>query len=253
MKKRRLLLIGCLIICLLLAGCGGTEVKDLPELRKLSWEGTELTVTVGTNKSTGCEWKASFEDDSVIGYSVNRKFHLMTNKDGQAVGYSEIGFKGKSGGQTTITLTTPCGWDGTGEGYTYVVTVMVGEDGTIQSAEGENLAAESKKQTEGDLYADTYTCIGLCLDGQYLSNDDCASWTTTLDADGGGSLDWGKDNRGPISEWSVEDGKLTIKAGVSVIDGSIADGVMLLNFGDGLIMAFAGRDADPDKLDIISS
>lgn len=40
---------------------------------------------------------------------------------------------------------------------------------------------------------------------------------------------------------------------ISVIDGSIADGVMLLNFGDGLIMTFARRDADPDKLDIISS
>lgn len=107
-----------MIICLLLAGCGGPGLKDLPELRTLSWEGTELTVTVGTNKSSGCEWKASFEDDAIIGYSVNRKFHPMTNKDGQAVGYSEIGFEGKSGGTTTITLTTPCDWDGSGAGYT---------------------------------------------------------------------------------------------------------------------------------------
>lgn len=125
------------------------------------------------------------------------------------------------------------------------------EDGTIQSAEGENLAAEDKNPTEGELYADTYTCIGLYLDGQYLSNDDYASWTTTLDADGGGSLDWGKDNRGPISEWSVEDGKLMIKAGVSNIEGSITDGVMVLDLGDGFMLALIGQNADPDTLSII--
>lgn len=155
MKKRSIILGACLIICLLLAGCGGPKAKDLPELRELSWEGTELTVKVGTNKSTGCEWKASFEDDAIIGYSVNRKFHPMTNKDGQAVGYSEIGFEGKSGGTTTITLTTPCDWYGSGTGYTYVVTVTVGEEGTIQSAEGKNLAAEDKKQLATTKFSDT--------------------------------------------------------------------------------------------------
>lgn len=145
MKKTSILLALCLVICLLLTGCTGPKAKNLAELRSLSWEGKELTVTVGTNKSTGCEWKASFEDDSVIGYSINRKFNVVSSKDGQMVGYSEIGFEGKSAGTTAITLTTPCDWDGSGEGYTYIVTVTVNDDGTIASAtDGNNTANQSE-------------------------------------------------------------------------------------------------------------
>ena len=248
-----LFIVACIGTILLFSGCGGPKEKDLLAMRKLSWEGTELTVTLGTNKSTGCEWKASLEDDSIIDASANRTFHLVSGKEGQAVGYSDIGFEGKRGGTATIMLTTPCGWDGTGDGYAYIVTVAVNEDGTIQSAEGKTCSAKELPQASRESYAGLYSCIGLYRDGQYLADEKFSSWSITLDADGGGVLDWGEDNRGPISEWSVQDGKLVIRAGVSVINGTIADDVMLLDLDDGLTLAWAGPDVDPEATDIDSS
>jgi hypothetical protein len=139
--KTALLALAALVLSLLLTACGGKSpsAADLKSYRDLSWEGKELTVKLGTNKSTGCEWKNEFGDDSIIGYSINRKFTL-SNKgavNGQAVGTLSAGFEGKSKGTTTITFTTPCDWEGNAPGYTYVVTVEVAEDGTIISATGE--------------------------------------------------------------------------------------------------------------------
>ena len=142
MKKKALILSVLLVLTLLFASCGGggkTSAADLKDYRELSWEGTELTVKLGTNKSTGCEWKNAFGDDSIIDYSINRKFTLSDKgaMKGQTVGILSAGFKGKSAGTTTITFTTPCDWDGNQPGYTYVVTVEVAADGTIVSAVGE--------------------------------------------------------------------------------------------------------------------
>ncbi|MCR5371395.1 MAG: hypothetical protein K6E83_11885 [Clostridium sp.] len=129
------------ILCLFLAACGGSGPKpeELKTFRELSWKGTELTVQLGTNKSTGCEWDNEFGDDSIIDYSINRKFTLSDKgaAKGQAVGILSAGYEGKSAGTTTITFTTPCDWDGNQPGYTYVVTVEVAEDGSIVSATGE--------------------------------------------------------------------------------------------------------------------
>ena len=142
MKKKALILSVLLVLTLLFASCGGggkTSAADLKDYRELSWEGTELTVKLGTNKSTGCEWKNAFGDDSIIDYSVNRSFKLSGDAAlrSQAAGILSAGFKGKSAGTTTITFTTPCDWDGNQPGYTYVVTVEVAADGTIVSAVGE--------------------------------------------------------------------------------------------------------------------
>ncbi|MBQ6165369.1 MAG: hypothetical protein IJK23_12915 [Clostridia bacterium] len=132
-----------LTLTLFLTSCGGgakkPSAKDLPTYRELSWEGTELTVKLGTNKSTGCEWTNKFGDDKIIDYSLNRKFTLSSDAAlrSQAAGILSAGFQGKSAGTTTITFTTPCDWDGNTPGYTYVVTVEVAADGTILSATGE--------------------------------------------------------------------------------------------------------------------
>ena len=145
-------LLACTLAVCGLAGCGTSDksgsgsdnatasgVAALKDTRDISWEGDELTVTVGTNKSTGCEWTAKFEDDKIIGYSINRKFKLSDDglKKGEAVGTSAIGFQGKSAGTTKIYLTTPKDWEGNEPGYEYTVTVTVGDDGTIQDATGE--------------------------------------------------------------------------------------------------------------------
>ena len=135
-----LIAMASIILCLFLTACGkGMSVDELKTYRELSWEGTELTVKLGSNKSTGCEWKNAFGDDSIIDYSINRKFTLSDNAAlrSQAAGILSAGFKGKSEGTTTITFTTPCDWDGNEPGYTYVVTVEVAADGTIVSAAGE--------------------------------------------------------------------------------------------------------------------
>ncbi len=140
-RKTTLIVTAALFFSLLLAACGGKSpsATDLKSYRDLSWEGTELTVKLGTNKSTGCEWKNEFGDDSVIGYSINRKFTLSGKgaANGQAIGTLSAGFEGKSKGTTTITFTTPCDWEGNTPGYTYIVTVEVAADGTIISAAGE--------------------------------------------------------------------------------------------------------------------
>lgn len=135
MKKSIALLLAVLVmfgLCLSLTACGE---EDLSTLREVSWEGKELTIKLGENQSSGCKWKTDPQDDKVIDYSINRKFTLQDFAK-EAVGTLSAGFEGKSAGTTTIVCTTPCGWDGTGEGYTYTVTVTVNEDGTIASAEG---------------------------------------------------------------------------------------------------------------------
>ena len=131
-----------IVLCLFLTSCGGgskPSVEDLKTYRELSWEGTELTVKLGTNKTSGCEWKNEFGDDSVIDYSINRKFTLSDKAavKGLTAGILSAGFEGKSQGTTTITFTTPVDWDGNAPGYTYVVTVEVAADGTIVNATGQ--------------------------------------------------------------------------------------------------------------------
>ena len=72
---------------------GGGDKTDFEHLRDVSWDGTELTIKLGENQSTGCTWTTKPEDDSVIDYSTNRVFHLSATK-GEAVGTLEAGFKG---------------------------------------------------------------------------------------------------------------------------------------------------------------
>ncbi len=141
MKKTVSIFLALIVLGLVLASCGGggkPSVDELKTLRELSWEGTELTVKLGENKSTGCEWKNEFGDDSRIDYSINRKFTLSqkATMQGLSAGTLSAGFEGKSAGTTTITFTTPCDWDGNAPGYTYIVTVEVAADGSIVSAEG---------------------------------------------------------------------------------------------------------------------
>ena len=144
MKKCTLAISVLLLLTLLLTSCGGggnkkPSVEELKVYRELSWEGTELTVKLGENKTSGCNWSNEFGDDSIIDYSINRKFTLSDKAamKGLSAGILSAGFEGKSAGTTTITFTTPVDWDGNTPGYTYVVTVEVAADGTIVSATGQ--------------------------------------------------------------------------------------------------------------------
>ena len=123
---------------MLLAGCA-KDNTDYENLRELSWEGKELTISLGENKTTECNWTTKSQDDKVIDYSINRVFHLSDKgaKEGQAYGRLDAGFEGKGEGTTTIVCTTPVDWEGNAPGYTYTVTVTVDADGNIVSATGE--------------------------------------------------------------------------------------------------------------------
>ncbi len=144
MKKCTLAISVLLLLTLLLTSCGGggnkkPSVEELKVYRELSWEGTELTVKLGENKTSGCNWSNEFGDDSIIDYSINRKFSLSDKAamKGLSAGILSAGFEGKKAGTTTITFTTPVDWDGNTPGYTYVVTVEVAADGTIVNATGQ--------------------------------------------------------------------------------------------------------------------
>ena len=152
--KKILFAVLILMLCtsaVLMTACGGGGGKtDYENLREVSWDGTELTIKLGENKSTGCEWTTKPEDDSVIDYSTNRVFHMAGDglSKGEAIGTLEAGFKGKGAGTSRIICTTPVSWDGKGAGLTYIVTVTVNEDGTIESAEGEE--SDTPPETEAE-------------------------------------------------------------------------------------------------------
>lgn len=91
MKKLIATILAIVFLLTLFSGCGLGSVRDV---RKVSFEDTELTVTLGTNKSTGYEW--SFEIiGGCIRQSINKSFKI-TGRGREATGEVNIGFEGRS-------------------------------------------------------------------------------------------------------------------------------------------------------------
>lgn len=134
--KRLLAILLTVFLCLALTACGGLKDDEIKAMRNVSYERTELTVTLSTNKSTGYVWDFEIFGDC-IKQSINKSFKV-TGSQGNATGEASIGFEGLSEGEAVILFTTPNGWDGAGEGDAYTVNVSVNADGTIKSASGEN-------------------------------------------------------------------------------------------------------------------
>ena len=97
-------------------------------------------------------------------------------------------------------------------------------------------------------YAGEYKEYSVIMDGTHLILDGYEDFSVTLAADGTGYLDWGADNQGPISGWSKDGDKVTVKAGVSEMDGSLKDGVLILEMGDGFALCFAKDGADTSSM-----
>ena len=85
---------------------------------------------------------------------------------------------------------------------------------------------------------------GSDLPDQYVAMPDMAGQTVTLEPDGTGYLYWGDNNQGPIDWWKMDGDALQFQAGVAVIDGTIADGLMTLTIDDGFATLFAAPGAD---------
>ena len=85
-----------------------------------------------------------------------------------------------------------------------------------------------------------------------LTPEDMEDWYVELKNDGTGYLYWGDDNQGPIDEWKLDGEKLTFKAGVADIEGSIKDGLMLVTVDDGYDMYFATVGTKLPKVELIT-
>ena len=96
-------------------------------------------------------------------------------------------------------------------------------------------------------YATGYTGDVQPVKDHYIAGDDY-DYKVTLTADGTGYLFLGADNQGPIDSWSMEGNLLNLKAGVSIFDGTIIDGIMTLDFDDGLYLVFATAAADTSEI-----
>lgn len=157
MKQKAILCVSVVFafaVCLVLAACGSgsgassaastaqssasaaTGVDALKNLREVSWEGNEVTVKVGENKTTGCNWSNKFENDKIVDYSTNRKFKVSSEAaaKGISAGTLSMGFKGKSAGTAKVYCMTEKDWDGNAPGYSFAVVVTVNDDGSIASA-----------------------------------------------------------------------------------------------------------------------
>jgi len=115
-----------------------------------------------------------------------------------------------------------------------------------QTAEPAAASAE-EKQPEG-----VYNILGLIMDSDVVMTDALKGNYLDLKADGTGTLYFGETNNGPISSWSVENGTLSLKAGVSEFTGSIEDGIMKLNLDDDYVLLFAKEDADTSAYKVMT-
>lgn len=254
MKKTYTVLF-CVLLLFALCACGGggsagsggeTTASGAPADRDVSFEGTELTVKLPTNKETGYEWRSKIDGDC-IGVSINRSFKPDL-KAGGTSGTSSIGFAGKSEGSAVITLYTDVGWDGTGVGDAYQVDVTVNADGTIASAEGKDV--ENPMAAETAAAAGSYTGFAYRLLDYYMETNDPKP-TLTLEEDGTGYMTIGEDG-GPVTEWSVEDGIITVVSGGQTMTGPIADGIIELDFGVGIIACYAAEGVDISGYDLLT-
>ena len=97
-------------------------------------------------------------------------------------------------------------------------------------------------------YAGEYRQYSVMLDETHIVMDEYEDYTVTLNEDGTGYLNWGADNQGPVSAWSMDGETLRVKAGVSEMTGSLKDGVMQLDLGDGFGICFVTPGADTSSM-----
>ena len=103
-------------------------------------------------------------------------------------------------------------------------------------------------------YSGKYEAVGLYINDCYVEDEMFDGWYLKLDDDGTGFMYFGEDNQGDISDWSMDGDSLTLKAGVSVFSGqsSIKNGILLLDFDNDTLIAFADPDVDRSSLNIVT-
>ena len=121
------------------------------------------------------------------------------------------------------------------------------EETPKESAEDSSVTEAVSKLTD----AGTYKAVGVKLDDYIVESDSTKGYTIELTEDGAGNLNFGEDNKGPITSWD-NSGSFTMKAGVSDFTGTLKDGILYLDLGDGIVICFAQDNADLSTLKVIS-
>ena len=77
-----------------------------------------------------------------------------------------------------------------------------------------------------------YLFYATYIGGKYVKTEELEGNSVTLKNDGTGYLDWGDDNKGPISEWTADGENLIIKAGVSEMNATLKGGILTIDLSD---------------------
>ena len=104
-------------------------------------------------------------------------------------------------------------------------------------------------------HAGVYTFYAIGIGENYIAAEVMEGRTVTLNADGTGALDWGDDNKGPISEWTLDGEKAVIQAGISTMDATLKDGILSIEIGDNSekwLGIFVTEDADTSGYTLLS-
>lgn len=119
-----------------------------------------------------------------------------------------------------------------------------------------SLCACAPASPEAEAAAGTYTFYAIVLDNYYVDLPEFAGRTTVLKADGSGALDWGDDNKGPISKWTIDGEKVVIKAGVAEMNATLKDGILTVEMSNDIMpmsAVFVKDGADTSSMPVITS
>ena len=96
-----------------------------------------------------------------------------------------------------------------------------------------------------------YTLFAYDYDGSVIAAGDNMTSVLTLKNNGTGEMSINGE-RGRISSWSVEDGVFTVRSGSDTLYGTMQDGIIALDPGDGNRMYYAAEGADTSSLQVMS-
>ena len=103
-----------------------------------------------------------------------------------------------------------------------------------------------------EAYSGDYTLFAVETEGYIVEADffDMSS-VITLKANGKGYMTV-NDEGGDIEEFSIDGDKITMKSGLSDLEGTISDGIMILDFGDDIVCYYALEGADVSGIEVLS-
>ena len=110
------------------------------------------------------------------------------------------------------------------------------------ACKGENALSE---------YAGSYTLFAYDYEGYALESGDMTS-EISLKQNGRGKMTMNGET-GSFDEWTIDGESISLRSGEDEIVGTIRDGVLTLDFGDGTILYYARQGADTSGVAVLSA